>query len=180
MMKAMDDASSRQALAGAAILAVSAAYPGFAAFKVLGDSASALLSASAAAQADTDANKVTMTTASLTAAASMYTLSMDVPELSHEAGGLAHLVKAALAAHMLVLPAVGGVLMVVAVAERERGRQDSPKAQAEPQLERRRQVPRHEREREQEWDGETGLTAEPEWAWPEPSYEADRGIELEP
>jgi hypothetical protein len=30
MMEAMDDASSRRALAGAAILAVSAAYPGFA------------------------------------------------------------------------------------------------------------------------------------------------------
>jgi hypothetical protein len=156
LWKAMDDASSRQALAGAAILAVSAAYPGFAAFKVLGDSASALLSASATTQADPDASKVTATTASLTAAASMYTLSMDVPELSHEAEDLAHLVKAALAAHMLVLPAVGGVLVVVAVAELERGRQDAPEAQAEPQLERRRQAPRREREREQNWDREPG------------------------
>jgi|GEM_PF-2725031 hypothetical protein len=86
MMEAMDDASSRQALAGAAILAVSAVYPRFAAFKVLGDSASALLSASAAAQAELNASNVTVAATSLTAAASVYTLSMDVSELGREAG----------------------------------------------------------------------------------------------
>lgn len=174
MMEAMDDASSRQALAGAAILAVSAAYPGFAAFKVLGDSASALLSASAAAQAEPNASNVTVAATSLTAAASVYTLSMDVPELGREAGSLAHLPKVALAAHMLVLPSVGGVLVTVVVAEIELGRQDAPKAQAEPPIERQQQEPSHERERKL-W--ETGLMPDPERRWPEPGYEADRGIE---